>query len=106
MKKTLIIAVLGCLGVFAPAKTPAAIHHPIEITESKVYPNPFSEEIHIKTTTGSSILITNIIGKVIFENASTVNLVSKVNLSHLPNGVYLIRINANGETITQRIIKK
>lgn len=107
MKRFLLIAVLlGCLGVSYSKEIPAAISYDTPENELVIFPNPFINEIQIRSKSGSSIIITNIIGEVVYENPSFENNITKINLEHLPNGIYLVKSTLGDERITKRIVKK
>jgi len=71
-----------------------------------VYPNPVSNALTITTPTANikSITMTSILGKKLL--AVTVNnLTHKLDVSHLPNGVYLIQIETDLNKQTYKVIK-
>ena len=103
VKKILLIAVLlSCFGASFSNEVPTAIldNNPI------VYPNPFNNELTIKVQEGSSIVITYIIGEVVFKDDSTERTSTNVQLGHVPNGIYLVKIQVGDELTTKRIIKE
>lgn len=68
------------------------IENPIE-----VYPNPFTNELHLKSATVKSIFIYNMLGQLILRiNSSEKNY--KINTQDYPSGVYFIR-SENSNTI-------
>ncbi len=71
-----------------------------------VYPNPASSSINIAGIKDTKIDILNILGEVIL----TDNIVSgeiKLDISHLENGIYLIKIQSeNGELVEKLIVSK
>jgi len=72
----------------------------------KIYPNPFSDYIHIEEVNGiESITITNVLG----QNVMNVNLNGQktISTSHLDTGIYLISVKTeNGQSAVYRMIKK
>jgi Secretion system C-terminal sorting domain len=68
-----------------------------------VLPNPFNETIRIDCTFPmESIQIYNVLGKLVFcrNNPSP-----EVNLSSIPSGIYLLRLNSGSQLFQQKIIK-
>lgn len=88
-----------------------------EITEFKLYPNPFSDQINIEFYAYSSdyvkISMFNICGNVIFEkdiyslnnNKNNIVLNDLFNIQNIPKGIYFIQISTLNYQITKRIIK-
>ena len=72
-----------------------------------VYPNPFSNEINVFSTSSDlkSLKITDLNGKVLIEN-EYFSETYKLNSSTLDNGVYLITITEKDKTISKKIIKQ
>ncbi|MBC3844800.1 T9SS type A sorting domain-containing protein [Winogradskyella echinorum] len=75
----------------------------LEINDFKIYPNPAKDYITIESNVQiSSVQVHDILGKkVISQNEITNN---RLDVSSLNNGVYFIKVNANGNTITKKII--
>jgi len=77
-----------------------------------VFPNPFKEFINIKSlqqgyNQDASYQITNQFGQIIFSgNLKFDNNKTKLNLSHLNIGVYILTIKTNQETQNYKILKK
>ena len=70
----------------------------------KVYPNPTNSVVNIESPLSVDIRLTTIDGKIVIDSKN----VNVVNLSYLPNGVYLLGIfdGATGLKIkTERITK-
>ncbi|MCX7547578.1 S8 family serine peptidase [Xanthomarina sp. F1114] len=81
----------------------------VEILQDKIhiYPNPFSNNLYISFPASEKqvqITLYNILGKEMLEK----NLLnsSKINVSSLSNGVYLLKIETQNGTITKKLIKK
>jgi hypothetical protein len=76
-------------------------------TNLKVYPNPASdllnieidEELHQNTL----IVLTNSLGQLI-SNSIMENSKSKINIGHIPNGIYFITFKNKGFTLTKKLI--
>ena len=68
-----------------------------------VYPNPAKDFININTNSKvSKTSVYSTDGKQLLEDSS-----SKINVSKLPAGVYLLKIDfADGKTSTQKIVKQ
>ena len=61
----------------------------LESLEDFIYPNPFSDQLTFKSALPQSATITDLNGRLIFElDAGS----TRVDLEHLPRGVYLFRI--------------
>jgi hypothetical protein len=69
----------------------------------QVFPNPTSGVIELHGMRHETINIINSFGKVVFKSEA---LVSTFDISHLPNGVYFIRVYLNGRLMTKKIIKE
>ena len=79
------------------------------VTEAiSIYPNPFTNTVSIKTSAKiiNDIEIYNSIGKLVYQKeAPTKSTTIKLNLHHLTNGFYLIKINSEKGVITKNIVK-
>ncbi|APY12251.1 hypothetical protein BWZ22_13900 [Seonamhaeicola sp. S2-3] len=70
----------------------------------KLYPNPVSDRLFIKSTEQiESVTIYNINGQLIKQAIEATN---GVDISQLPNGLYMVQIQTNANTITQKFLKK
>ncbi|MDX6189435.1 S8 family serine peptidase [Flavobacterium sp. Fl-318] len=71
-----------------------------------IYPNPVKDgKVHIQTSSGSSknIRISDMSGKKVF----TIRSADKeINVSSLPSGVYIVKVEQDGKTATQKLIIK
>jgi hypothetical protein len=93
---------------------PTSINYlPGSVTAFNVYPNPASGDItlniSLKETSNLFVDIADISGKqvAIIMNEKQNSLVAKqFNITQLPNGNYLVRLNTNGKTVTQKITVK
>lgn len=76
-------------------------------------PNPFSSDLNITVNAtvaaSATIIIMDMIGKThhtsteqLQAGANTIN----VNTTDMPDGIYFVRVSYNGETFTQKIVKK
>ncbi|UQB70033.1 peptide-N-glycosidase F-related protein [Epilithonimonas zeae] len=75
----------------------------INAKKSSVYPNPVKDFININSTAKvSKVSVYNADGKILLEDNST-----KINLSKLQSGVYLMKIDfADGKSEAQKVIKQ
>tara|TARA_R110002012_G_scaffold270484_2_gene454896 strand:- start:2850 stop:6635 length:3786 start_codon:yes stop_codon:yes gene_type:complete len=68
-----------------------------------IYPNPFSNKIHIKTTELiKSISVSDINGKMVFNSIQGLNT---INLEQLNNGLYFITIQFENTQVIKKLIK-
>jgi hypothetical protein len=79
-----------------------------DITETEVYPNPVKDYLHVNFTSTYNevdIKIYSLLGQLVetmkIENSSN----GKINLSELPQGSYILRINADGNSFSKTILK-
>jgi hypothetical protein len=75
----------------------------------EIYPNPVSDYLSInlnKAFENLNIEILNTLGQEIMEFNYSNTTKLKLNLNNLPNGLYFLKLNANGGSIIERIIKK
>lgn len=76
------------------------------VFDFRLYPNPAKDILNIQTNNIeiTSVNIYNILGSRVL----TLNEVesNSINISNLTSGVYFVKINANGNSITKKIIKK
>jgi hypothetical protein len=72
-----------------------------------VYPNPVSDNIYIESfgKLNGSAQITDISGKLIQGTELSGNK-TKMDVSKLPAGVYLLRINSNDQSVVEKLIKQ
>ncbi len=69
-----------------------------------IFPNPGNGVFNIKSNAvlkDGSLKVYNIYGQVVFESAQ---LISEMNLSKQPVGVYFIQLKSEGETINRRLV--
>lgn len=74
----------------------------------KIYPNPGDGILNIKINSsdfgnGISIRLFNVLGQSVFEIDSARDQFDKINLDHLPNGIYLLMAEINHQIIKQKI---
>ncbi len=76
------------------------------LSEIKIYPNPASDYLHIKTPNNIQVKSTTLIdmnGKVVIRLQ---NQIEKIDISHLQQGMYLLQIHTDEGSLSKRIIKK
>ena len=75
------------------------------LNEIKIYPNPSSSHVFIKSPTNliTKIELYNLLGERI---QSLNNNVESINISNLDSGIYLLKIYAEPDAIVKKIIKK
>jgi len=80
----------------------------IAVDNLSVYPNPVEGILNVRSATDiHSISITNIVGQEILNANISSNRTSVINTLELNSGVYIVRVvDANGEILTKKIIKK
>lgn len=71
----------------------------------RVYPNPAKEVLYIETTSSAEVRLMDIAGNVVAEESFVNAGQNSLSLEHLAAGVYLVRINEQGKTTTQRLVK-
>jgi hypothetical protein len=70
-------------------------------SKGKVYPNPFSDIIHIQSDNSiESISINDLNGKPLFETTN-----KTINLNFLTSGYYFIILKSEKQTFTYRVLK-
>lgn len=74
-----------------------------------VYPNPFTNEFTIYLTkiigSNSDVIIYNSLGQIVF-NSVICEYKTSLNLSYLPNGMYVVKLSRNNVGTTFKLIKK
>ena len=78
-----------------------------------VYPNPFTTDIAItlqkENLKEATFTISNMLGQVLFikeENNLASSYTKMLDLSYLPNGVYLVEVIADGERVVKKVVKE
>jgi hypothetical protein len=59
----------------------------------QLYPNPTNREVTIEGKAISNVTVRNMMGQVVFEQAYKKSDKVMVNISHLPPGIYMVRVN-------------
>ena len=71
----------------------------------QVFPNPFSDVMHIAGAENSMLQVVNVLGTVVYSRQIT-DANEDVNLSQLPAGVYFFRLEGDGQTKTIKAVKR
>ncbi|MCF6356824.1 MAG: T9SS type A sorting domain-containing protein [Draconibacterium sp.] len=80
----------------------------IAVNKLSIYPNPVEGIMNVKSAKEiHSISVTNIVGQEVLKANISSNRTAVINTLDLNNGVYVVRVvDANGEILTKKIIKK
>ncbi|WP_413533055.1 T9SS type A sorting domain-containing protein [Empedobacter brevis] len=71
--------------------------------EIQLYPNPASDKVFVKADDLNSVELYDLSGrKINFQ----LNSDRSINITSLPKGIYLIKLNVKGQTVTKKLIKK
>lgn len=71
-----------------------------------VYPNPSSDVFFIESNANGTVVVNDLLGKTI-QSQKIISGTSQLNLSHVSNGIYLLKItNDKNESKTMKLIKK
>lgn len=99
-------------GAFEYSKTVSVIYN-IAKGIGSTLPNPFNDELNVTVNSGAattaSVMIMDMIGKVHHTSAEQLQAGSNkinINTTDMPDGIYFVRVSYNGETYTQKVIKK
>jgi Zn-dependent metalloprotease len=74
------------------------------IAKAEIYPNPVNNQLHVSVPNGekiNQIVVMNILGKVEMNTTQPI-----IDFSVLPEGVYMVKVETNKNTFTQKIIKQ
>jgi len=72
----------------------------------KFYPNPVKDILNLSYMQNiTSVTVYNLLGQKVFENTLNANS-TQVDMSHLSSGSYLVKVTANNQTKTIKIIKE
>ena len=79
----------------------------IDLTDNKVYPNPFTNEINVElnTSTNRKLQVFNTLGQEVYTTNSTGNTI-KIDADFKYNGLYILKITEENKTVTKKLIKK
>jgi hypothetical protein len=100
----------GPLDSLAVSVTPFTGFGTLEADKATIYPNPFENELHIvlNNSVGNTTLIDvyNAMGEMMKVEQVQSNQETILNFSGYNAGIYMIRVSANGETKSYKLVKK
>jgi hypothetical protein len=79
-------------------------HSDVSENEEEVvslYPNPVKDRLMVKAENLQSVEIYNLVGQQVLVSTSDI-----VDMGALNQGIYFVRINADGKTVTKRVVKQ
>ena len=79
-------------------------HSDVSENEEEVvslYPNPVKDRLMVKAVDLQSVEIYNLVGQQVLVSTSDI-----VDMGALNQGIYFVRINADGKTVTKRVVKQ
>ena len=79
-------------------------HSDVSENEEEVvslYPNPVKDRLMVKAENLQSVEIYNLVGQQVMVSTSDI-----VDMGDLNQGIYFVRINADGKTVTKRVVKQ
>jgi hypothetical protein len=71
----------------------------------KLYPNPFTNILHITNSEGYNVKILSQTGAIVHTQKIT-SSVEILHLQHLSTGVYFLRLEKDGQIKTMKIVKQ
>ncbi|WOD45180.1 GEVED domain-containing protein [Hwangdonia lutea] len=75
------------------------------INGTKLYPNPVKNILNIRTSGASEVKIYNVVGKLVFDDEVSVER-KELDVSHLTNGLYFVKVKNDLGISNFKIIKK
>ncbi|NOX48080.1 MAG: T9SS type A sorting domain-containing protein [Chlorobi bacterium] len=90
---------------------PVAVSNPLGVQVSEVpaihvFPNPFNDKIQIEAQNISEVKVLNMNGKLLYQNKLNGWGSSRIDLSGLPKGMYILQMISEKEMKVERIIKQ
>lgn len=79
-------------------------HHAVNENESVavvLYPNPVKDRLTVNAENLQSVEVYNLVGQQVMATTASV-----IDMGSLNQGVYFVRVNADGKTVTKRIVKQ
>jgi extracellular elastinolytic metalloproteinase len=76
-----------------------------QATIFSVYPNPNSGSFVVETSETAVLTVLNSVGQVVHQQTTTGSK-TNISLDHLANGIYFVKVTANGNNQTVKIIKE
>ncbi len=72
-----------------------------EVVEFNMYPNPSSTTLHLNANGQvEQLIIRDMVGREVFTQKGKVK---ELEVSHLPNGMYIVQVEINGHLVTQNL---
>jgi hypothetical protein len=81
-----------------------SISEPVAPAPLQVYPNPFTDVLHIADAENGTLRVMNASGAVVHTQAISSD--GTVRLQHLPAGVYILFVETNGRVKTSKVVKR
>jgi hypothetical protein len=78
------------------------------LNDFEVYPNPFNNELSISLSDkigNTTITILNSLGEIVLEQKSN-SVNTRLNLSYLPIGIYIVRVSSKDYSYSKKVIRK
>ncbi len=72
--------------------------------ELKIYPNPFTSKLFVKTAKDAKLNIFSLCGELLLEYRLR-NSDDEIDMSRLPPGIYFLRLQAGSEVMTKKVVK-
>jgi len=87
------------------SNNPNAIHE-LALADIHIYPNPFRNELYVKSDNEmSKVIVRNVVGQII-KVANVTSMEATINLNEIATGNYFVTIKlVNGNTVTQKMVK-
>jgi hypothetical protein len=73
-----------------------------------IFPNPTAGDLNIKlgSVEKADYTIFNLMGQIIYKGLLNADTINRIDIENAANGIYLLRINSNNMTYTQKFIKE
>ena len=66
-----------------------------------VFPNPVKDRLTVKAENLQSVEVYNLVGQLVMTSVLPI-----VDMSDLNQGIYFVRVMADGKTVTKRVVKQ
>ena len=66
-----------------------------------VYPNPVKDRLTVNAENLQSVEVYNLVGQLVMTSTSSV-----IDMNDLNEGIYFVRVMAEGKTVTKRVVKQ
>ena len=66
-----------------------------------VYPNPVKDQLYVKAEGLRSVEVFNLVGQRVLETEA-----STIDMGSLNQGIYFVRVIADGKVVTKRVVKQ